>query len=242
MLNFENYSLGDYAKFVGFCIGCVFATYVVRILGYFSIIGDQFTGVFLEANLLQGAILATPSVFGVASLFFIGIWLGSVLIRFDDQITYAVKKIPGLEKVKPKIISYCISLSLLVCLFIPSRYFAGDDFAIKVLVSVLIAFMQYKLSFERWLDTEKVSVLLLVPCLIATYSALYDIGKYQAIQDINHGENGYSITAADRNYVNVTLLRTSSSSILFKAGASILLYDRAKVTKIERLTDRIEQY
>ncbi|TBY42266.1 hypothetical protein [Rhizobium leguminosarum] len=233
--------MSDIAKFVGFCAGCAFATYVIRVLGYFSIMGQQFTGIFLEANLLQGAILATPGVVGIASLFCLSVWLGSVMIHFDDQITYVANRISFAGKVKPRTIMNWFSLALLACLFIPNRYLAGDHFEFRLLLSVLIAFLQYLFLFERWVDSSEVSVFLLAYCLIATYTALYDIGKFEAIHDLNHGENGYSITATDKNYVNVTLLRTSSSSILFKAGSSILLYDRAKISKIERMTDKIEQ-
>lgn len=242
MFDFEKYSFSQIATFAGFCVGCIFATYVIRTFGYFSVMGEQFTGIFLEANLLQGAILATPSVFLTASLLFWSVWLASLMIDLDEQITYVASKIPGIVKVRPRLVMNCISLALVACLFIPAKYFDGDNFILKVMLSIFIVFIQFVFLFDRWIDTRKLSPLLLASTLLVTYSALHDVGKFQAIEDLNHAQNGFSITATDKNYVNVSLLRTSSTSILFRAGNSILLYDRTKITKIERMTDKIVQH
>lgn len=84
------YSLTDLASFLGMCVGFAFAAYVVRTIGSFSVVGPELLGLFLEANLISGAIIIVPWVIFWMGALAIGVNAVSLLwIILEDRLRTA---------------------------------------------------------------------------------------------------------------------------------------------------------
>ncbi|UPA25361.1 hypothetical protein [Shinella oryzae] len=238
---FEDMSFTKVVSIVGFLIGCAFITYVVRTMGYFAVIAPEYLGFFIETDLIMGAIRAAPFVIGCATFVYLIFWFAAVLLAHEEKvdrvimpIDAAVRRLPVWLRTLPLVIFF-------VALFASPFLFEGDFYVIRV------AFLYVNLSLAvMWLVQKHAADRTVHPPAFATflitlYPALYETGKYEAIQDLNHSEARYSITAGDRSYVNALLLKASSNGVLLKVGNEVILYDRSQIARIERATDRIEQ-
>lgn len=238
---FDDAPITKVVSIFGFFIGCAFITYVIRTMGYFSVIAPEYLGFFIETDLIMGAIMAMPFVFGASVLVYTIFWIVSILVDHEEKIERITKPVHGVKKYVPKQTKQILMWLFLALLIVAPFVLHGENYIIKAELSIFSVMLTIGWLFQHKLDHDRISPLLAVSCVIVTYTALHDIGKVEAITALNHSKARYSVTAADKQYVNVILLRASSSSVLIKVGGDVILYDRGQVNKIERAADQIEQ-
>ncbi|MEW9616041.1 hypothetical protein AB3G45_19690 [Shinella sp. S4-D37] len=238
---FENLSMAKAASIIGFLVGCAFITYVIRTMGYFSVIAPEYLGFFIETDLIMGAIRAAPFVFASATFAYLIFWLVAIALAHEEKVDRVFLPIDAVVERVPSWVKRLPLFIFFAALFASSFLLEGDSYVLRVAMLYLNLMIAVMWLAERRAAEHTIHPLALAACLISLYSALYETGKFEAIQDLNHSKARYSITASDKSYVNVLLLRATSSGVLLKAGNEVILYDRSHITKIERATDLITQ-
>jgi hypothetical protein len=216
-----NISITQLATYAGICVGLAFVSYVVRTLGYFSVVGPEFFPLFIQADLVMGAVLEAPFVISILS----AAYLIAAYFTFWE-------------------VTFLLWLSgVAAILFLISKFFLeGENFIWIATISLILALFSYMWIFIHYIDQRRLSIVLCFSALMSTNAALTNFGKYQAIDDLNHPRVRYSVTAEDKSYVNVILLRASNSAILLKVGGAVVFYDRSKISKIELAASEMRQY
>ncbi len=221
-------------------MGCAFITYVVRTIGYFRIIAPEYLGFFIETDLVMGAIRATPFVVGACYIVYTLFWLVSLVIDHEDKIVRVTRPIHGIKRLSRPWMKTVALWTFYFALIVSGFVFEGENFFITLELSYLAALYVVIWTLQQYEDYGKINPFVGVAAMLSVYTALINTGKWEAIVDLNSSNARYSITATDKSYVNVILLRTSASGVLLKAGKDIILYDRSKVSKIERMADQIK--
>ncbi len=60
--------------------------------------------------------------------------------------------------------------------------------------------------------------------------------------DLTHGKNRYNLYSSEKSYLNVLVLRSTSTSVIFKAGDEIIFYDRANIKRLERFAPQQDDF
>lgn len=204
--------------------------------------GPEFFPIFIQADLLMGAVLEARFVVGVVSLAYWVVVYIAVLDRFDHRIRPVANKIPFLKEGNE--LTFLAWLSAIATFsFVVSVFFLqGENFVWIATLSAVLAIFSHTWLLINYVDEGRFSITLCLSALLSTQGALSNFGKYQAIEDLNHPKARYSVTADDKNYVNVILLRASEAGVLLRVGETVVLYDRSKVSKIELAVSEMKQY
>jgi hypothetical protein len=232
---FQDITLGRVVSYVGFAVGCAFITYMIRTMGYFSIIAPEYLGFFVETDLIMGAIRATPFVVGMAWLIYTMYWI--VGMAHDELHRVPQWFTSPFEKVRAASPSWLFPT--IICLVLGGSQLLpeNDNYILRVMVACIAAFFMSLSLIEQFQEYGTVNPITALATLFLLHAALFDEGKWEAISDLRHSKARYSITTSDKSYANVLLLRASSSSVLLKVGGDVVLYERSQVVRIERSAD-----
>ena len=238
---FKELSSTKIASALGFAVGCAFVTYVVRTMGYFSIVAPEYLGFFLETDLILGAIKATPFVIGLGSLVYLIAWITAIAVHHSDKVDIIFIPIDNLLAKRPSWTTPFLLFIFFMLVLASSFLFEGDNFIFRVLILYINLVLSLFWVADQHIENKVIHPLSIIACFFSAHTVLYETGKLEAIMDLNHSKARYSLSASDKDYVNVLLLRASSSSVLIRVGNGVVLYERSQIKKIERSTDQIKQ-
>jgi|GEM_PF-3048204 len=235
---FDEMTVGKAVSYLGFVVGCAFITYIVRTMGYFSVVAPEYLGFFVETDLVMGAVRATPFVVGVIWLLYTEFWIVSLIHdnkeRFPSIISVPVGRLAGIA---PSWSMQAFEYFVIFCYFLSQFIPIGENYVFRRMIGMLISFILCLKAVEQFERFGTVNPFSAFATLLVVYTTLHDVGKWEAVVDLNHSKARYSITASDKSYVNVLLLRASASSVLLKVGSQVVLYERSKIIRIERTAD-----
>ncbi|MGO7868652.1 hypothetical protein AB9E15_05330 [Rhizobium leguminosarum] len=236
-----NVSLSQLATYGSISVGAAFVSYVVRTLGYFSIVGPDFFPLFIQSDLIMGAILETRFVAGVLTVVYVLGWYISILERYDHRIRPLMERIPFLQEGNEVNLLNGLAWVIIIFSVISSWFLEGDSYLWITVCSCLLAGFSILFLLISRIEQGRWSIFLGIVMLVTVNAALTNLGKSQAIQEINHPKVRYSVIADDKNYTNVILLRVANSGILLKVGSQVIFYDRAKIKRIDLAADQLRQ-
>lgn len=235
-------SLTEIVSFFGFCVGCAFVTTTVRTIGYFSVIGPQFQDLFLDTDLVKGAVQALPGIIFIAASIWAGIWLG--VVSFET----VHPTVQHLERAAPRILSVPLRVIVnwwggitIAAYVFAIALFDGEYFFIRFLLWFLMSLSAYFQAVVAIIEGKKIHPILAVALLIMTYNGLHDLGKLEAISALRNTSERYSVETSNKSYANVNLLRTTSNAVLLRVGGEVIYYDRSQINQISRPVESMRQ-
>lgn len=232
----SKYSIADIASVVGFCVGCAFVTYIVRMFGYFNVIGPELLGMYLDSDLVQGAILALPAVILVLCLIqTIYVIVFPLMEKLSPKIDRAIERLPPALQVEATTVFGALAWIALISSIIITIFIPDDDHGALLMFQMVTLIACAGFSTEYFIANRKLSIFWIATLALNTYWCVYQSGRYEAQNDLNYSKHRYVINATDKSYVNVVLLRSTNKAVLMKAGSDIIMYDRSQVTRIERM-------
>ncbi len=235
------FSLSDVLAVVGFCVGCAFVTYVVRMVGYFSVVGPELLGMFLETDLIQGAIFSLPGVILLVGIIQMCVaFVFPLMERLTPSIDRLVDNLPRSVKLKPDTLIGIISILVFSGLMLLSIFKPVDDFGARLLLQITITMISITYFFDHLIFRKNLSIIWSVAIILNGYQCLYEIGRTEAQLDLKSTTNRYAISASDRSLVNVTILKSSSKALLIKVGNDVVMYDRSQISRIEKMPKLVQ--
>lgn len=234
-------TLSGLLPWIGVFIGTLFVFYTVYTMGYFSVLGPELLGFYLETNFVQGAILSIPGLVGVvsASLPALGI-LGGILLMDDESIRNN-KYLSITSRINPDIVMLlmlvvCVATSVTLNWFFPDRFFL-----LQMIVFLILFGANVIKGVSALADRQALNSILQFACsLVAAYGLLLFLGKYSASNDIEKDNVRYSVYTEGKSFINVNIVFSSSSVLVIKSGSELIFYERSQVKRVERLLKRVE--
>lgn len=232
----RKYSIADLASVVGFCVGCAFVTYIIRMFGYFNVIGPELLGLYLDSDLVQGAIFALPAVIIVLSLIqTIYVSIFPLMERISPSVERGIARLPNAVKVEPTTFFGILAWIALISSVIITIVIPDDDKGMLLLFNIVTLMTCGVFAADYFVAYRKLSIFWIATLALQSYWCIYQTGRYEAQSDLRYSKHRYAVFAADKSFVNVVLLRSTSKAILMKVGSDIVMYDRSQVIRIERM-------
>lgn len=230
------YSIADIATALGFCVGSAFVTYVIRMIGYFNVVGPEFLGMYLDSDLVQGAILALPAVVLVVSLVLVGVgWVFPTMARVAPYVDRATGYLPRAFQIDASTLLIVLAWTSSIALMVINIVNPDQDMGLLMFFHMINFMACAVFAAEYFIAHERLSLFWAVVLMLNAYWCIYQFGRFEAQSDINFSKNRYTIYATDKTFVNVSLLRSTSKAVLLKSGDDVVLYDRSQVIRIERM-------
>lgn len=222
---------------IGFLVGCAFVSYVVRSIGYFSILGPEMLWMYLDLNVMQGAVFSIPGVMLLTSIVYLAILLVVSVVNYEEKNGVLTDRVPILLK---KTLKFSLILLAYFVLFFFEFLFGKDMYGAKMLVYFGFFMTNLIAIVDSWFNGSKYSLLFTgFLGFLLMYNCLLQLGKMEAFIDLHKVSPRYSVWADDKSYMNVTVMRSSSSYLILKVGNDAVFYDRARIRRVERETTEI---
>ncbi|MGQ2917148.1 hypothetical protein [Rhizobium oryzihabitans] len=232
----SKYSLTDIVSAVGFCVGCAFVTYVIRMFGYFNVVGPELLGMYLDSDLVQGAILALPAVILVLGLIqMIVSFLFPVFDRIAPKVDRVIERLPKRLQIEATTFFVLLAGGAFVGSIIVQVVTPDDDHGALLLFHVMSLMACCVFATENFLAHRRIKLFWVIAVALNSYWTLYQVGRFEAQNDLRLSKTRYAVHAEDKSFVNVTLLRSTSKALLMKVGDDVVMYDRSQVIRIERM-------
>lgn len=227
-MQFGDIGLDDIAKFGALCVGATAAAFVIKATGYFTVVGPEFIGLYLDGNILTGIFYAAPYVFSVVSLsIWIYYWIYRGFRRLFDDETEITRMLLFYDKV------------MIIPITIAVLFANGKWVFIEEIVFAVAAFIVGGVVFFQYFHFERINYINVIFCAFAIYSAVYVSGKADAVSDLLKKEPVFDIYTTDTNYVNAIILKTASNGIVIRWGDKIIFYKTDDIKKISRHLDAL---
>ncbi len=232
----DKYSLTDIISAIGFCVGCAFVTYIIRMFGYFNVVGPELLGMYLDSDLIQGAILALPAV--ILTLGFIQLivaWLFPIFDRISPKVNRVIEWLPRPFQLEATTFFALLAVAAFVGSLIVQIVTPDDDQGSLLMFQVVSLIACCVFATESFLAQRRINLFWVIAVALNGYWTLYQVGRFEAQNDLRHSRVRYAVYAVDKAFVNVMLLRSTSKAVLMKVGGDVVMYDRSQVTRIERM-------
>lgn len=235
--NLLKLTISEVAAILGIGVGCAFASYALISTGYFSIVGPGMLGWFLETNLLSGAIFCLPYVLLALTItpFFVFESIGRSI--FGEKRNQEIPT-QSTNLIRNNSLSMALVGALLfVSNFIYSDYSYNDTYystfiwAIATLYSLIMIRYNVRNRFYPFL------VIYFVIMLMNLSMFLIVFGASQGHRDLVREDRRYDVVAEDKTYLNVTVIRTTSSSLILRVGKDVVFYERSRIKRLSRTPD-----
>jgi hypothetical protein len=201
--------------------------------GYFNVVGPELFGMYLESDLILGAILGLPAVIiSVALVHFVISWMLPLMDSISPKIDRAIDKLPPSMRCSSTTFFIFVAALATICSILVRVLMKENDNGLFLICQLFSLFACIFFAVENFISHRKLSLFWILAVALNVYWTLYQFGRFEAQSDLEYSKTRYAVYATDKTYVNVILLRSTSKVVLMKAGNGVVMYDRSQIPRI----------
>lgn len=219
----EKFDIEAIAKMAALSVSLAAAVYVAKTVGYFSIVGLEFLGVYFDANLVTGIVYVTPGVVAISSF---GLFLFYWLYRFATHVLGDDAAIFSLMLFLDKLI--------ILPLFVAVIFGKGEWVELKATVFLVSGTIVAAAMFVQYMHVGAVNVVSGFFLIFTLFASAKFYGEAEAYNDLSKKYPTFSIHTEEINYVNAVIMKSTSAGVLLRSGKEIVFYPSSRVIKISR--------